>query len=484
MTIDFQKVADAIEKSTPEIKDLMFSAELGDTLFKIAEKNNLDEDKYLQMVDEVGYVILELKESAVFENNLIQIGVDKNISQTIGKEIKDSIFSKIGGVKNTSKPAESSPKKSSTVFSTFAKQTTSAITKKQAIIRWSERFFSDKSVANRTEEVKKIKIAIKEKASNNSLSSTQNLPQFVQDLVFAGAWEERTREVAKKYSLNATQLETLVDNVLFVLLGLESGENFINLISSELGISKLLSEQIIDELDIRVFEYSIKSVENKENKENIVVEPVVNKAPLSEKIPLKENKTSNNTPIVQASKIPEIRPNIVPMVEKDEPVKIVQKETPVIVPPPTKPHFVRPEPPVFIPKKPEIKTEAQKPETPVAPEKKFTIHSTFNSNAPTDPKLGTEARTTPAPVGNHITYKPKDVVAEVVQQPIAVPRFNASAPEPETIEPTKEIPKVQNNTNPTPFNTLKEKVPIPATEKLEEKPTPKYTVDPYREPIN
>ena len=68
--MDFQKVADAIEKSGPEIKDLLFSEKTGQFLNDLVQQNNLDEEKTLKMIDEVGYIILGLKERSSFENSL------------------------------------------------------------------------------------------------------------------------------------------------------------------------------------------------------------------------------------------------------------------------------------------------------------------------------------------------------------------------------------------------------------------------------
>lgn len=107
MAIDFQKVADAIEKSSPEIKNLMFSAELGDKIGIIAENNKLDEETAFKLFDEIGYIILDLKSKFSFFDSLVEIGIDKDIANSITKETEVSIFSKLDAVKNNSnKPTE------------------------------------------------------------------------------------------------------------------------------------------------------------------------------------------------------------------------------------------------------------------------------------------------------------------------------------------------------------------------------------------
>ena len=107
MNIDFQKVADAIEKSFPEIKNLMFSAELGDKAGIIAEENKLEEEVAMKLFDEIGYVILDLKSRSSFFDSLTKIGIEKNMASIIAKEVESKIFSELDKIKNNSdKPAE------------------------------------------------------------------------------------------------------------------------------------------------------------------------------------------------------------------------------------------------------------------------------------------------------------------------------------------------------------------------------------------
>jgi len=101
MSIDFQKVADAVEQASQEIKDLMFSAEIGIKIEDVAEENNLSEEKTLMLVDEIGYVILGLKSRNNFTDSLVQIGADKDVAIKINKEVTTSIFSELDKIKNT-----------------------------------------------------------------------------------------------------------------------------------------------------------------------------------------------------------------------------------------------------------------------------------------------------------------------------------------------------------------------------------------------
>ena len=131
----------------------------------------------------------------------------------------------------------------------------------------------------------------------------QKLPKVVQDFVFDSVWEDRTKEITAKYSLNENQTDTLIDKVLFILIGLETPENFLESIISELGISRLLAEQIIEELEKRVFEYAINQIG-----------PKIKSGGERNEISKPEAGIIINTD----DDIPEIRPEIVPMVEKGE----------------------------------------------------------------------------------------------------------------------------------------------------------------------
>ena len=74
--IDFLKVAEVIERSPQGVKDLLFSTDVGDTLYGLADIYDIDEEKTVQIVDEVGYVLLGLKDRLIFFDSLLQIGLD------------------------------------------------------------------------------------------------------------------------------------------------------------------------------------------------------------------------------------------------------------------------------------------------------------------------------------------------------------------------------------------------------------------------
>lgn len=91
--IDLNEVEKAIEKASSEIKDLLFSPETGENLFEMAANTySLDEETTKNLVDEVGYVILGLKQRFSFADSLIKIGIDKNIASKITEQIEKEVF--------------------------------------------------------------------------------------------------------------------------------------------------------------------------------------------------------------------------------------------------------------------------------------------------------------------------------------------------------------------------------------------------------
>lgn len=151
------------------------------------------------------------------------------------------------------------------------------------------------------------------KDQNEMPEYMKTLPQSVQDFIFGGVWEERTDEIAKKYSLNDTQTDNLINNVLFILIGLDKPETFLETTIIELGISRLLAEQIMEDLEVRVFEYATKSIENKEKRGSSGQQPESSGQKNENKSPTPPGNTTDFE-----DDIPEVRPEITPMVEKDE----------------------------------------------------------------------------------------------------------------------------------------------------------------------
>src|SRR3989344_75148 len=263
---------------------------------------------------------------------------------------------------------------------------------------------------------------------DKSQEYVKNLPQVVQDFVYDGVWEERTAEIAKKYSLGPGQTDTLINNVLFVLIGLDTPDTFTNLMTSELGISKLLASQIIEELETRVFEYVLNTVESQKLKVESKSKPEIKSGPADLEVKLsnqrEEKKIFANikteikkTPgtIGNVAYVPEVRPETVPMVEKNEKAQV---------------------------RVPQTDTPQQKQEQPVRQ-------------------------------------------PEPVQRPVSVPRFTVAQTntqsqllQPVSVQKPAQVLSdiINNNQNPTP-------TPQQPMQKPPQPETPKKYMDPYREPV-
>lgn len=194
MTIDFQKVADAIEKASPEIKGLMFSMDISDTLEEIAESNKIEEEIYPNMVDEVGYVILGLKQRSSFATSLEELGLEKTKASFISKEIESKIFSQLDVV------------------------------------------------------------------------TTTGLGEKILEIKEKGDWASKVEEIAKKYGLEDSKKDMLVDLCSKAFSNLGDKGQLVNRMVEQLSISRLLAEQVFSDLDARVFNQAVKQVVGTETK--------------------------------------------------------------------------------------------------------------------------------------------------------------------------------------------------------------------------
>lgn len=209
-----------------------------------------------------------------------------------------------------------------------------------------------------------------EQTQNKIDEYIENLPQKIRDLISDDVWETRVSEIAKKYSLNEEQTEDLVNAVLFILTGLESPESFLDLIITDLNISRLLAEQIQTDLEKRVFEYALKKIEE-------------------------ESEETKDLAVEKENDIPEIRPEITPMVEEGEGVNILT------------------------PKKEASTLIIEKPETKVVPEQKM-----------------------PTPEHNDSE--------QTIQRPVSVPRYTAVPLEEEKMNEVELTNKTETVKTPEP----------------------------------
>lgn len=132
------------------------------------------------------------------------------------------------------------------------------------------------------------------------------LPKSLQNFLSSNILDERVLEIAKKYSLNAEQSESLLNIVFLMIVGVTKTDNMTELVISDLNTSRLLAEQIVQDLENRVFDYALKQIEKDS-----------------------QTSTESNEKIMSSSTQLEIKPNNLPVVEVNEPLKVNPVPKPV-----------------------------------------------------------------------------------------------------------------------------------------------------------
>ncbi|HEY0221105.1 MAG TPA: hypothetical protein VGC58_02685 [Candidatus Paceibacterota bacterium] len=279
--------------------------------------------------------------------------------------------------------------------------------------------------------------SLKTKLENNIFSKISSNKSLYVD------WQIRVEEISKKYNLNDPQKNNLNSFCKEVFSDVSKKTDLLNTLDQKIGISKILSDQIAEDLEKRVFNYAVKGTAVKNVEEVVDIRKDTDiQIPKMEKM------------VYPKTTIPEIKPNNLPMVEKEEGLKIgVPKYTssngsPI--------NTYKAVPPLTTPK-----TEGYRPSS-----------QSLQNNPAKINEAATEGR---------VTYAPTKM-GEPVQRPASVPRFNIS-------EEKKEVPP---ETSPA-SNIVSDKLnsitsTITPEKKEPEKPTESplvknYTVDPYREPL-
>src|SRR4051812_6697511 len=90
-----------------------------------------------------------------------------------------------------------------------------------------------------------------------------NLTPEARDVISSPEWYSRVEQIGNKYSLSAEQINSLQYEILFILVGMEPDESLGENIQNELGISRLLAGQIVEEVNERIVSFIVDSVEKK-----------------------------------------------------------------------------------------------------------------------------------------------------------------------------------------------------------------------------
>ncbi len=139
----------------------------------------------------------------------------------------------------------------------------------------------------------------------------EKLPENIKKVIFSLPWEDRTREIAKKYSLTPEQTESLVDVVTCTLVGLEKEAEMANHITNDLGISKLLTGQILLDLDKRVFDLVLSALDQN-TKTTLAQEPTQTEPNIPPIPPKPTPPTPVSPPATQMTSAPVQKPVNVP----------------------------------------------------------------------------------------------------------------------------------------------------------------------------
>ncbi len=347
------------------------SISLEEKMKVVAKNNNLNEEQEELFATETTLVILGIESPEKYPDNLADnVGLDDKTVVKIAKEVDEQILTPI------------------------------------------------------LEMVEKNKKIISQKPnSEKSYGNTQNISTGV---------KERVIEIAVKYGLDKNQENALVTLALSVISNPEEKGLLQNNISQTLKISGLMAEQIVSDLEKRVFSQQVKL----------------------EKIP--DKKPTENKPV--ETKIPEVKPTNLPMVEKNEVAHDVKKDS----------------------SEGSVASSKENTTEPDMSKRHFDIEQT----PPPVPKP-----VMPAPV-----YKPD--IPEPVQRPFSVPRI-IPVVEQSSLRDTVTMPKEEEMTKPQSPMTNEDAKPVQnmmndkmtkVTTGMSEKPKPdeppkKYSADPYREPL-
>lgn len=170
----------------------------------------------------------------------------------------------------------------------------------------------DNTVIKIAKEVdEQILTPITKMIEENNINKIQN----EKNIQPAGFNKNRVIEIAQKYSLNQSQTDKLINIIKPVIGESQKPDTFLETVISSLGISRLLAEQIMEDLEVRVFEYALRTVEKKSEKVASSQQLASSKEePKKPENPVNMSKTVFDT----KPKVPEVKPDNLPMVEIGE----------------------------------------------------------------------------------------------------------------------------------------------------------------------
>jgi hypothetical protein len=157
------------------------------------------------------------------------------------------------------------------------------------------------------------------------------LPPVIRDAVLADEWRKRLGQIAAKYSLHLDQISALEYETMFVLIGMEAEDDFVENIEHELGVSKILAKELANEVGERVFKYILKLMEEKSAPAAKRFEPVATSPTLPNTALLTEMENMASQTVPHQSKVAEPPMNLPGTEEpQPEPSTVVQRPKPLV----------------------------------------------------------------------------------------------------------------------------------------------------------
>ena len=127
------------------------------------------------------------------------------------------------------------------------------------------------------------------------------LPQNLQRAIAAVPWKTLVQQIGRENGLNSDQLESLEQETMFIIHGFEPLENYISNLIREIKISEEVATTIAERVAEKILDYIAKEAEGFEKAAKASTEP----RPIS-------------------SSLPEVKPDIHPMIESGETVHNVK----------------------------------------------------------------------------------------------------------------------------------------------------------------
>ncbi len=221
MMYSSEQIREAFKKNSLYIREIVSSIELNDLTNDISTSHNLTPSQKDSLGTIISCVILKLQDIDTLipeiKNNLVvENDIAESLSNEIHKKIVDSL-EKIHGQIEANELLEEGKYENETSNSS---DTLLLITQIKEVI-----FNNQKNIPE----------------------PLKNLSEIKRNFITKSGWQNIVNDISKKYSLTQTQFDSLLDEVILVLIELSTIEKF------KINISSLLAIQITEDLTNRVF---------------------------------------------------------------------------------------------------------------------------------------------------------------------------------------------------------------------------------------